>query len=165
VSRTNNPGPLPPEGLSPEEGRYLDGEMSPQEERSMEQRLRADPARAADLDAMDLWRNDTARVAATVSGDPDALADRILAGLESEPLAERAPWRPVTPAVARWYARAAALLIAIGISGTLLAYPALGNGPDAEPSEGADVDLFLDLMAEGPEFAPPLAIPPGTEGR
>ena len=163
---TRNHNPVPPEGLTPEECRYLDGEMTPQEARSMEHRLAADPERAAQLeawrDAMDLWRDDAARAAAPVATDPDALADRILAGLGQSPEADR---RTVSPTVARWYASAAAVLMAIGITGTILAQPTPHSSP-AQP-EVADIEdlFFLDLVAESPELAPPLAIGLNKEGR
>ena len=152
--------PHPPQGLTPDESRYLDGEMTADEQRSMEHRLKADPARAAMLgawrDAMDVWRDDTARAAADLTADPDALADRILAGLEDQPLAGR---RAVSPVIARWYAAAAGVLMAIGITGTILAQPtASGDRPAAEPHVAEIEDLFLEMVAEGPEFAPPLAI-------
>ena len=150
----------PPEGLTPDESRYVDGEMSAREARSMEHRLAADPARAdrvaAWRDSMDLWRDDAQRTAATVAGDPDALVDRILAdGAVSNRLADREP-RRISPHVARWYAAAAVLLMAIGVTGTWMAQPPRAPAPSTRPRVADIEDLYLDLMADGSDFAPRL---------
>lgn len=154
----------PPEGLTPQESRYVDGEMSAQEARSMEHRLAADPARAdrvaAWRDTMDLWRNDAQRAATTVASDPDALVDRILADRSvSNGLADRGP-RRISPHVARWYAAAAVLLMAVGVTGTWMAQTPRAPAPSTRPQVADIQDLFLELMADASDFAPRL-----TEGR
>lgn len=164
-------GPLP-DALTPDENRYLDGEMSAQEAHSMELRLAADPERAAHIaawrDAMDLWRDDARRAAAGVAAEPDDLADRILDGLSGEApqflggataLDRR---RAVAPQAARWYAAAAVLLMAVGVTGTLLARPAPADR-SARPQVSPFDEVFLEVLAEGSEFNPRLAL--SKEGR
>lgn len=204
MTRKNDPGARPPDGppperLSLEESRYLDGELSAQEARAMEHRLAANPAQAARLEAwrdgMDHWRDDAHRAG---SLDPDALVDAILHPGNLHPgnlhgaeptLSNAGPnalgrerWA-VSPYAGRWYAAAAALLMAVGVGGTLLARHDLsrpyGDGNvhsqahsqaySQAHSQGADspaqrphVAAFeyglLDKMAEGPELAPRLVI-------
>ena len=152
--------PNPPDGLSPDESRYVDGEMSEAETRSMEHRLAADPAAAARVEAwrnaMGLWRDDTQRAAAPVAAEPDVLADRVLASLARD---ERRG--VVSLYVARRYAAAAVLLMAVGVTGTILARPTANT--TVTPHVAGMEEIFLDVMAEGSEFAPGLTIP--KEGR
>jgi anti-sigma factor RsiW len=145
--------PPPPEGLSPEESRYVDGEAPPDAARRLERQLAADPERADRLeayrDAMDVWREDAQHTARTV--DPrGALAERVL-----ESVTRDAPPSRATNPMPRWYAAAAVLLIAVGIGGTVIArrtHPA-----PHRPPELADIEeAVLDLVLESPELSPRL---------
>ena len=154
---------VPQQALTREESRYLDGEASPEEVRRMEHQLAADPVRAARLsawqEAMGLWRADAARAAA-VPGLEDGvaaegLADRILA---AGPQAGRLR-NGRSLSAAPWYAAAAALLMTVGVTGTLLTRAnARGNaGAMRPPQVGSLSDGVMDDMVDGPELLPGLA--------
>lgn len=167
MTRRNQPPQVPargspPQDLSREEGRYLDGEASPEEVRRIEHQLAADPERAARLmawqDAMDLWREDGTRTAlALCSQDQegaDDLADRIL---RAGPRALQPRLRALS--AAPWYAAAAALLMTIGVTGTLLARAGARNEVSATlpPQVGSLSEAVMDIMVDGPELLPRLA--------
>lgn len=106
-------------------------------------------------DALDLWREDTARAAAGVDVYGD-LADRVVASVEGNP-AGIAP--PATPTAARWYAAAAVLLIGIGITGTLVNRTADADGARKPTPIRRWVALdeeLIDALAQDPETEPRL---------
>jgi len=87
-----------------------------------------------------------------VAGD---LADRVVNAVRSDH-----PPRLV-PAGARWYAAAAVLLIAVGITGTLMAREAgtSTNAPrwaNAAPRWADLDDTLVDVLVDGPRYAPDL---------
>lgn len=141
-----------PDGISREESRHLDGELPPEAARRLERQLAADPERTARMaawrESMDLWRSDASRPT-----DTGALAEHVLAAVAQA---------PPPPAVrTTWYAAAAAILIAIGVTGTLLAHDGIPTAaPRAAPLAFDDVEsAVVDLMFESPKFALPAADP------
>lgn len=117
-----------------EESRWVDGTLDEPAARRLLDRLAEDPERAARLrayrDAMDLWRDDTDRVADGL--DTGRLADQVLAGRGLA--AERdALW-------ARRYAAAAVLLIGLGLAGASTLDPRRGE------AGGAAVQTALQLI-------------------
>lgn len=130
-----------PPALTPEESRHLDGQLPPDEARTLEHHLAADPDRSEALaryrDAMDVWRDDVTRGAPA----DDDLAERVLASIEAG-----RPASGSAPTVARWYAAAAAALIAVGIGGTVIAREARTPAP---VSRTADLDELGPQLIEG----------------
>ncbi len=111
-----------PPALTPEESRYLDGQLPPDDARHLEHVLAADSQRRAALDldreAVALWRDDVARGQLSRGDLTDHdLADRVLAGIAR---GRPAIVAPEAPAGGRWYAAAAAALIVVGIAGTVI---------------------------------------------
>jgi len=88
--------------------RHLDGGLGPEEERMLTARLEAEPALAADLEAMRRIRSAVGALAASESTptELDTLVEPLLRG-KPEPLAAR-PW-------ARWLATAAAVVFGLTV--------------------------------------------------
>lgn len=130
-----------PPALTPEESRHLDGQLPSEDARTLEHHLAADPDRSEALalyrEAMDVWRDDVAHRA---SADDD-LADRVLASIESG-----RPPSTSAPAAARWYAAAAAALIAVGIGGTVITRASRAPEP---VTRTADLDELGPQLIEG----------------
>ncbi len=122
---------------------------------------RGDSAQDGLQEAFDLWREDAGRAADRIDVTGD-LADRVVAAArEGRPLA-------IAPAGARWYAAAAVLLMAIGISGTLMARDAGATTDFSGAPRWADLDatVLIDVVADDPTYAPGLeGRAPGPDGR
>lgn len=151
-------GPIPPSpdlrpGLTPEESRYLDGELPAAEARRLEAALAADPQRAARLErwrtATDLWRDEARRAAGPV--DPVALYARVLARVRA--VAPGPVQRRLTA-----YAAAALLLIGLGVGGTLWLRHAPPPAPPAAALALEDLERAeIDLLAGHPDLFPRVA--------
>jgi anti-sigma factor RsiW len=132
---------MDPRPLSREESRWLDGAMSPDERERFERALTADPRRAEQLgawrEAMDLWRDDTRRLASRAS--PEATADRVLATVAS---GEGGGALAETAAVRR-YATAALVLLGLGVGGTVWTEATGGDEPLRATAPMADERLDL----------------------
>lgn len=104
-------GPKRPPALTPEESRFLDGTLPPEEASRLERELAADPSRSDALasyrQAIDLWRDDTERTAVP----PGRMADRVLAAVGR-------PESGGAAIIPTWYAVAAMLMISVGVLGT-----------------------------------------------
>ena len=143
MTRPNEPGPLDP-ALS----RWIDGACDADEARRVEARLASDPALAAEVDrlraAMDVFREDAAAAA------PDRLGERVLAAVaRGDDESDR------FHALARRYAAAAAVLLAVGVGGTVWTHgtiPAAGTAAPptiAELEEShMDGERYLDLDSQ-----------------
>jgi anti-sigma factor RsiW len=143
-------------GFDPALSRWLDGEAAPEEARLVEERLAADPALRARVER---WRADADLFRADVRPREDAgLADRVLAavasgvggGLDDEERFHRA---------ARRWSVAAAVLMAVGVGGSIAIDRVLTPAPD-DPETltslvesnrlDVEVDLFLDQRPVAP---------------
>jgi anti-sigma factor RsiW len=111
-----NPSPTPPsrgEHADVRLSRYVDGLCSPAEAREVEAALAADPALADEVRA---WRDAAAALRADRAAPRADLADRVIAGLSAGPREDALFQR-----IARRYAAAAAVLLAVGLGGTAFA--------------------------------------------
>ncbi len=100
-------------------------------------------------EAFDLWREDTARAAAQIDVAGD-LADRVVA-------AARAGRPPrLVPAGARLYAAAAVLLMAVGITGTILARDTAASASAGAPRWADLDDTLVNVLVDDPRYAPDL---------
>ncbi len=100
-----------PPAMTPEESRFLDGTLPPEEAKRLEREIAADPERTDALNAyresMGLWRDDAERTPAS----PPDMADRVLAALDRGQGGGSA-------SIPTWYAVAAMLMISVGVLGT-----------------------------------------------
>jgi anti-sigma factor RsiW len=107
---------LPP--LSREESLFLDGALSPEATRAMEERIAVDAALRARVEAWRessrLWKDDATRAATAL--DPERILG--LAWREAKSGIDDATAQAVATRAAKRYVRAAAVLLAFGAGGT-----------------------------------------------
>ena len=133
--------PTDPKALDAAVSRWLDGECGADEARRVEARIAADPALAAEVArlkaAMDAFRDDAG------AAPPQALAERVLASaVRGEQESER------FRALARRYSAAAAVLLAVGVGGSVWVAPAAPAPSSAGRTGAASLaDLEESQMA------------------
>ncbi len=152
----------PPTNPGPDErlSAWLDGELSPEEQRELEAEFARDPALRADLDALESVVRLVREEAPTVA--PPGFHQRVMARVADE--AEAAPVGLVAW-VSGWFRRWEAIaLVGAAVAALLLVIP-LGPGaldvpaPDAAPSPGA-----VRLPTPVPSSSLPTRSPPAGPG-
>ena len=129
-----------PNALDAAVSRWLDGECGADEARRVEARVAADPALAEEVarlrSAMDAFRDDASAAA------PEALAERVLASA-ARGEQESEQFR----GLARRYAAAAAVLLAVGVGGSVWVAPAASSASAQRAGTASLVDLEESQMA------------------
>ena len=151
---------MKPSDLTPEDSRYLDDVLPAAQARRVAHQIASDPQRAdrmqAHRDAAAVWQDDAQRIAASVVGDPEGFADRVLALTAQGPSSKERRRRFASRlglvsegdgTLAR-YAAAALVLMAIGVGGTWMvrAHRATAH-PTSMDAREADPSLALDDVA------------------
>ncbi|MDJ0974320.1 MAG: hypothetical protein QNJ98_07675 [Planctomycetota bacterium] len=150
-------GPKRPPALTPEESRFLDGTLPPEEAKRLEREIAADPARSDALAsyrrAVGLWRDDAERGAVA----PEQIADKVLAAVGRGEAGGAA-------GIPTWYAVAAMLMISVGVLGTAFSQNLRPKRvlPPASSIQGTLIETLVDEHFMAPED---FVAPADEEGR